>query len=296
MTDFEQPTPAALVAERVRRLYGNSGGNPRGTPDGTSGGNHGEQGDGLLSDPAGVIHVAAVGREPDGELVVLKINHATPRSPHDRFALDLARARADVIVTTGAILRAEPGLRYELASDRADALHTWRMDQLGRPTPPLVVVLTGREDIDLDHPTLHGWAQPWIFTNVDCAKALHGRLPRHVGLAGVPSPDLQTLVDWARRRFDARTITIEAGPTTTRPLYRFPEGLEDGPPGAPGEPPGLVDELMLSVFEGTIPSAARGDPFVSERTLERCFPHRHEGEVIQEESGPWRFVRLLRTG
>jgi riboflavin biosynthesis pyrimidine reductase len=269
MTDFEEPTPAALVAERVRRLYGQRGGDVGGADS--------------LSDPAGVIHVAAVGREPDGELVVLEINQSTPKSTCDRFALDLARARADVIVTTGAILRAEPGLRYELASDRADALHTWRMDQLGRPTPPLVVVLTGREDIDLDHPTLHGWAQPWIFTNVDCARALHGRLPRHVGLAGVPSPDLQTLVDWARRRFDARTITIEAGPTTTRPLYR-----EDGP--------GLVDELMLSVFEGTIPSAARGDRFVSERTLERMFARRYEGEVVEEESGPWRFVRLLRAG
>lgn len=266
MSDFEdRPSPSALVAERVRSLYG-------------------DDGDEALADPAGVIHVAAVGREPDGELVVLEINQATPRSAHDRFALDLARARADVIVTTGAILRAEPGLRYELASDRADALHTWRMDQLGRPTPPLVVVLTGREDIDLDHPTLHGWAQPWIFTNVDCAKALHGRLPRHVGLAGVPSPDLQTLVEWARRRFDARTITIEAGPTTTRPLYQS------------GEEPGLVDELMLSVFEGTIPSAARGGRFASERTLERCFTRRHEGDVVQEESGPWRFVRLLRTG
>lgn len=281
MTDFEQSTPAALVAERVRLLYGEE----RASGEEHAGG-HEEHASGheeSLNEPAGVIHVAAVGREPDGELVVLEINHATPRSSHDRFALDLARARADVIVTTGAILRSEPSLRYELASDRADALHTWRMDQLGRPTPPLVVVLTGREDIDLDHPTLHGWAQPWIFTNVDCAKALHGRLPRHVGLAGVPSPDLQALVDWARRRFDARTITIEAGPTTTRPLYRLDE-------------PGLVDELMLSVFEGKIPSAARGQPFVSERTLERYFDRRHEGEVVQEESGPWRFIRLLRAG
>lgn len=293
MTDFEQPTPAALVAERVRLLYGEGHGG-----DGHGGDGHEAGGAAGLTDPAGVIHVAAVGREPDGELVVLEINQATPRSAHDRFALDLARARADVIVTTGAILRAEPGLRYELASDRADALHTWRMDQLGRPTPPLVVVLTGREDIDLDHPTLHGWAQPWIFTNVDCARALHGRLPRHVGLAGVPSPDLQTLVDWARRRFDARTITIEAGPTTTRPLYRFhDEGLhhEEAAPGE-GEGPGLVDELMLSVFEGTIPSAARGQPFVPERTLERYFTRRHEGEVVHEQSGPWRFIRLLRAG
>jgi hypothetical protein len=122
-----------------------------------------------------------------------------------------------------------------------------------------------------------------------------------VGLAGVPSPDLQTLVEWARRRFDARTITIEAGPTTTRPLYRPGEGLAGSPAGmerpgpAGAERPGLVDELMLSVFEGTIPSAARGDRFVSERTLERCFTHRHEGDVVEEESGPWRFVRLLRT-
>jgi riboflavin biosynthesis pyrimidine reductase len=275
MMPSQDPSPATAVAERVRRLYG----------------------DDSLRDPAGVIHVAAVGREPDGELVVLKINQSTPHSIHDRFALDLARARADVIVTTGAILRAEPGLRYELASDRAEALHTWRMDQLGRPTPPLVVVLTGREDIDLDHPTLHGWAQPWIFTNVDCAKALHGRLPTHVGLAGVPSPDLETLIDWARRRFDARSITIEAGATTTRPLY-YPQPPQQQPPQErrQGEGQGLVDELMLSVFEGTIPSAARGDPFVSQRTLAHQFMRRYEGEPILEESGPWRFVRLLRTG
>ena len=253
------PSHSEAVAERMRRLYG----------------------DEQLSDPAGVVHVAAVGREPDGELVVLKINQATPRSPNDRFALDLARARADVIVTTGAILRAEPRLAYELASDRADALHSWRMDQLGRPTPPLVVVLTGREDIDLDHPTLHGWAKPWIFTNVDCARALHDRLPRHVGLAGVPSPDLNSLIDWARRRFDARSITIEAGPTTTRPLYQ--------------EGPGLVDELMLSVFEGTIPTAARGAPFVSSQTLDDRFPEQHRGEPVDEDSGPWRFIRLLRS-
>jgi riboflavin biosynthesis pyrimidine reductase len=254
------PSPADAITERVRRLYG----------------------DDELPDPAGVVHVAAVGREPDGELVVLSINQDTPRSPRDRFALDLARARADVIVTTGAILRAEPGLRYELASDRADDLHAWRMDQLGRPRPPLVVVLTGREDLDLDHPSLHGWAQPWIFTNVDVAKSLHGRLPRHVGLAGVPSPDLETLIDWARRRFDARTITIEAGPTTTRRLY--------------GEGPGLVDELMLSVFEGTLPTAARGDRFASPQALARHLPVRHEGAIIEEQSGPWRFVRLLRAG
>ncbi|MCA9710213.1 MAG: dihydrofolate reductase family protein [Myxococcales bacterium] len=262
MSPPPDPPAAEVVAQRVRRLYG----------------------DDELSDPAGVIHVAAVGREPDGELVVLEINQSTPRSDNDRFALDLARARADVIVTTGAILRAEPRLRYELASDRADDLHTWRMDQLGRPTPPLVVVLTGREDIDLDHPTLHGWARPWIFTNVDVARSLHGRLPRHVGLAGVPSPDLETLIDWARRRFDARSITIEAGPATTRPLY------EDGPHA------GLVDELMLSVFEGTIPSAARGAPFASPADLARNFARKHEGEPIEEPSGPWRFIRLLRAG
>ncbi|MEX1368649.1 MAG: dihydrofolate reductase family protein [Nannocystaceae bacterium] len=260
MTSPDEQPPAAAVSERLRRMYG----------------------DDTIGDPAGIVHVAAVGREPDGELVVLEINQDTPRSPHDRFALDLARARADVIVTTGAILRAEPSLAYELASDRADALHAWRMDQLGRPTPPLVVVLTGREDIDPDHPTLHGWAQPWIFTNVDNAKALHGRLPPHVGLVGESSANLQTLVQWARRRFDARTITIEAGPTTTRPLYE--------------DQPGLVDELMLSVFEGTIPTAARGGPFASRQALERSFSRRLEGEPVQEQSGPWRFIRLLRTG
>ena len=55
---------------------------------------------------AGVLHVAAVWAERPDRLTVLEITAQTPKSDDDAFALSLARARADAVLTTGAILRA----------------------------------------------------------------------------------------------------------------------------------------------------------------------------------------------
>ena len=62
----------------------------------------------------GVLQVAAVA---DRAWVAIAIGPAAPSSATDRFVLGFARARSDAIVTTGAILRAEPDLVHEL-SDR----------------------------------------------------------------------------------------------------------------------------------------------------------------------------------
>ena len=68
----------------------------------------------------GVIHPTAQWRAPDDRYVTLRLNADTPTSRHDRFALNLSRARADALITTGKILREEPGLDTDLIGGGPD--------------------------------------------------------------------------------------------------------------------------------------------------------------------------------
>ena len=63
----------------------------------------------------GALHVAAVWRPAGGDRnVVLRISDQTPSSEVDFLLLNLARARAEAIVTTGRILHEEPGVVHDL--------------------------------------------------------------------------------------------------------------------------------------------------------------------------------------
>ena len=226
----------------------------------------------------GVLHVAAVWDGPDG-WVVMRIGEASPKSDADLFALALARARADVIVTTGQILRDEPNLAYDLPGPLGAELARWRVDVLKRPDPPVVVVLTGSGEIDPAHPTLRSWAAAVVLTGPDGATRARQAgvtVPIHAVEALTP----RRAVAWAQAHFSARTVTVEAGARTSAALY---------------EPPCLVDELMLSVFAGPdLPEAARGRPFVAARAEELPLTQPHPPSTVSEPSGAWNFVRLSR--
>jgi len=102
---------ASAVAKRVQELYG----------------------DELLED-AGVVQVCSAWRDAQGVLRSVRVGPHAPRSETDGFALALARARADVIVTTGQILRDEPGLQHEIGSASGIDFAAWRRGWVGRPT------------------------------------------------------------------------------------------------------------------------------------------------------------------
>jgi hypothetical protein len=233
-------------------------------------------GDLSLEADEGVVHVAAVWQTPAG-WQVLRINDSTPKSATDLFALALARARADVILTTGQILRDEPELRMDLPGELGPALARFRREVLGRPDPPWVALLTRRGDVDPDHPALHGWATPVIVTGPEGAQA--------AAAAGVevvvqPQTSVATVVAWARDEREARTISIEAGPRAAAGLY--------------GDPP-QVDELMLSVFVGArVPEAAQGPGFVVADAAAVPLPPAGPAVCVAESSGPWIFRRFRR--
>jgi len=249
----------SAVAERVRELYG----------------------DDLLED-GGVVQVSSAWRDAQGGLRSLRIGPHAPRSETDGFVLALARARADVIVTTGQILRHEPRLQHRIESEPALDLLAWRRDRLGRTEPPRVAILTSGRSIDWDHPVFSGPSPVLLFTHESQEKRLsEAARGRNVEVIGSEAPSLHALLQWGVAGGAARTITLEVGPSSLASM------------SSEGSLAGSIHEWMLSVYLS---------PSVSERALGDPWPDlsdAHHGGLrlrtehrLEEESGAWAFQRF----
>lgn len=249
------PGLAKRFAERARDLFGSE-----------------------FLDPAGVLHVAAVWRDPDGSLAVMAIEPATPRSDTDAFVLELSRARADAIVTTGKILRDEAQLRFQLS----DEATSWRALTLGKTEPPAVLVLTSGRD---PMPRHGSFAEPGIrllFTSGEGADLLRSQsFESATQIVSVGRPGLETAIDFLRRQLDAGIISIEAGPSTSATLY---------------SPRLIADELLLSIFEAPeLSPELRAGALPPLQELELMLPITSSVRELTEASGSWSFRRLRRS-
>jgi len=235
-----------------------------------------------LAEPPGLLHVAAVLEDAEGRWWSWAVGPDAPRCESDAFALGLARARADVIVTTGRIVRSEPGLRHRYAADTAldEALAAWRREALGRPERPRSLVLTASGELPAAHPLWRdGPVEVATGEAGAAALAAAGRpWPRRV----LAAPGLGAVVA-ALRGEGHRTVLVEAGPATTREaLY-----------GAGGTPP---DELMLSRLSGAqLPAARRGRAFADPARVAALLPRRIVGPPERAADGVWHFERRLRA-
>ena len=213
-----------------------------------------------------VVHVTAL-HQPG--LRTIRIGDESPKSEHDFFALNWCRARADAIIVTAKILRDEPALSYELAGPAAPALTKWR----NRPPPILLVLTSGRQPIDLRHPALTGAARPIVFTR-------QGAFPgAPIEVVRNSEPGLRSAIQWLKSR-GAKTISIEAGPSTSRTLY---------------EPPVDVDELLLSIFCGDLAESLRGPAAFELHQLNEALPVQSTPYEVEERSGTWRFTGHRRN-
>ena len=227
---------------------------------------------------AGVLHVVATWVD-DAIRRVIRITPESPKSDTDFFLLNLARARADVIVTTGRILREEPELRYTLPQAWAGPMLRWRAEAMQRSEPPELLVLTSGQDLDFAHPAFHGWARPHVVTSDVAARALAPTAPPHVDVTGLMSTDLRHVLTWARRR-GGNTISVEAGPSTAGDLY---------------QPPIAVDELWLSEFlEPCLAPHLRGPGLFPGDPAAGSFVAASRAARNTERSGRWRFSRLVQ--
>ena len=215
----------------------------------------------------GVLHVVAVARV-DGSHRVLRIGEHSPRSATDFFALSLARARVDAIVISGSVLRAEPTLVY-------DRLHEGLLAIRGHREPPWLCVLTRSGDLPASHPAWESWARPLVYTSDDAALS---SLPARVEIVRAASPSPRAAIHHLREDRGCAAVSIEAGPRVAVPLY-------DGP--------AVVDELMLSVFEGALDPRAVGGAFLDEAAIDARFERVGGPTRVDEPSGPWTFARYL---
>ena len=251
---------AAAVAKRVQELYGTE----------------------LLED-GGVIQVCSAWRDPQGLLRSVRVGPQAPRSETDGFALALARARADVIVTTGQILRDEPELQHEIGSASGMNLSAWRREKLGRPAAPLIAVLTSGRSLDWNHPVFSGPSSVLLFTGEAQAKSLSEKA-RSLGVEviGEPEPSLGSLLDRLRSSSAIRTVALEVGPKSMSSLSSMGSASL-----------GRVQEWMLSLcLAPSIPSLAQGEPWPDLSDPEIGGLRLLSEYSSEETSGPWSFRRF----
>ena len=205
--------------------------------------------------------------------------------------LGIARARADAIVTTGSILRAEPELvhAYHEDPDLDAGLAEWRRRTLGRSQPPRLVVLSASGRFPDDHPAL-GAARAGFVWTTEAGRAL---LPTRLGPLSVRVPtgaaSASAAIASLLEEPGVESVLIEAGPSTAAALYPAPST-----PAAAGGP--WIDELLLSRFEGSLAPAAEGPAFVPEETIRARLGSPVSSVRIEEPSGPWRFERYRAAG
>jgi riboflavin biosynthesis pyrimidine reductase len=208
----------------------------------------------------GVLQVAAIWGP---ERRFMNIRPGSPASETDRFVLSLARARADAIITTGSILRAEPHVTHDI--DDVD-LRAFRRECLGKKDEPISLVLTSGRDLDGSHPIFQsGRARAYT-----AARSLPG-----IGVVHDPSPSLARAIRYLEDERRCQLITLEIGPSATREAFAEPA---------------LVTELLLSVFqEPWLDTAYRGGAFPSDEKVHQLFPIQTPPFESREESGRWRF-------
>ncbi len=212
----------------------------------------------------GVVHPTACVARPDGYRA-LRIEEGTPQSGHDTFALHLQRARADAIVSTGAILRAEPDVDYALqASPFGTGLAAYRA-ALGKPNPPRVVILSRKGDLPLGHRAL-------ACESVELWSPSPLPGVRHRPFMGEPLDAIEAL------RNEVGLVVVEAGPSVTRGLHAAD----------------VIDALYLTTFEGDVAEEHLAGASFDDEGLRSRLPVADPSRRVEEPSGPWRFRRHRR--
>jgi riboflavin biosynthesis pyrimidine reductase len=160
----------------------------------------------------GVVSLGIPGKAGGGEI--------SGFNPHDRMVMGLLRAAADAVVIGAGTLRASSPDHVWTAEyiypPLADAYRELRA-VLGKPEPPLNVVVTGSGDIDLDRRLFASGAPPsLIVTTAAGMQRLRDRqIPpsaRVETVAGAAPLSARAVLDAVGRTRNSELVLIEAGP------------------------------------------------------------------------------------
>jgi riboflavin biosynthesis pyrimidine reductase len=178
----------------------------------------------------GVVSLGVPGKAGGGDI--------SGFNPHDRLVMGLLRAAADAVIVGAGTLRATPNhlwtAQYVFPS-LADAYQGLRQ-ALGKPEPPLNVIVSGRGELDLERRVFQSGEVPvLVVTSTKGLRRLGQRkLPPSVKVAAVTDGDSisAAAVLQAVARIRAGTIVlVEGGPRLMADFF--------------GE--GRLDELFLTM-------------------------------------------------
>ena len=136
------------------------------------------------------------------------------KNPHDHLVMGLLRAAADAVIVGAGTLRAVSHEHRWTAAyiypDLGDVYQQLRI-RLGKPEPPLNVIVTAAGELDLDRPLFQSREVPVLIVTttrgaarlnarcIPCSPAVHAAAPGRVGATGVlsatalaPAPDRGT--------------------------------------------------------------------------------------------------------
>lgn len=293
---------------------------------------------------AGTVHVCAMHPESSTSnnalLRNIKINDFGPKCEHDFFFLNIVRALTSCAIQSGANLRFEGGFPVALCPPFDEGLSAWRAQiesQRGAagsssgagaaatPEPPstgCAAIITWGQNIDPKWPIFSEPSQmfpPIIFTTAEAAASLRttfaaatGCPPVRTAPGDLDSLSMRSVHGYLRKRYgDKAIISVECGPTTTRPMYvqgaeavgvvgatcdtpsaaasaansvqLHPE-LDSGHPRRPAilatdpltwkpHAPAecMVDWLFLSTYEGPLHPDAAGDVLMTQQIVDATF-------------------------
>jgi len=244
-----------------------------------------------LPDVSGVLHVVSAARvdtpvsavsiDTAEPLHAIRIGEHAPRSDTDFFVLNFWRAHCDAILTTAQVARAEPSLSHALQGPLAQGLEAYRERVLGKSKPPLCALLSASGEISPAHPMFRDALDYLILTTPAVAPQLRAAFAAQ-GTQGAKRENVEVLT---RHAWDvrsalsllgargARTLQVEAGPSTAAQLYAAPC---------------CVDHLMLSRFAGSLPPQALGPALPEDARLFRDL-QLESTTACQEPSGRWHF-------
>lgn len=238
----------------------------------------------LTPAPTGVIHIASAVRRTPGQLHVIKIQDAAPKSSTDWFVLNFWRTHCDAILTTGQILRAEPQLSYAPKEPLGAGLTYYREQVLGKSGVTRCAILTRGGQLPPDHRVFRPTAgvEVLVLTSPESASQLQEVLEDRAKVVGIEALDARTAVDFLKRT-GSQTIGIEAGPSVAGTLY-----------GARTPAAQAVEHLMLSICNAPIEPRSVGGALPPDAELFAGL--RLVSEVTRsEESGEWRFQHWQRA-
>src|SRR6266700_6314290 len=159
----------------------------------------------------GVVSLGEPGYSGGGEI--------SGSNQHDRMVMGLLRAIADAVIVGAGTLRSVPHHRWtaQYIYPPLAGVYQQLRTSLGKPTPPLNVIVTARGAVDLDLPVFQSGEMPVLLvTNTQGEERIRAQhLPPSVQLSAVQSSghlSAQAILHEVNRVRQCEVILVEGGP------------------------------------------------------------------------------------